>query len=93
MPSICFVWILPLLQVDPVQKDGVSVEFKANGVVVISFEEIGSPPSSEEQSLVYRVILCFEADDQAKLDVPQEGRKNKTQVKGGGPADYPVQKS
>ena len=36
--SIRFVWILPPLEVDPVRKDGVGVEDKVDGVVVISFD-------------------------------------------------------
>ena len=36
--SIPFVWILPPLEVDPVQKDGVSVEGKVDVIVVIGLE-------------------------------------------------------
>ena len=40
--NICFVWILPPLEVDPVRKDGVGVEVKIDGVVVIGLEETGT---------------------------------------------------
>ena len=40
--SIRFVWILPQLRVDPVRKDGVGVEVKVDGVVVIGLEKTGT---------------------------------------------------
>ena len=39
MASTRFVWILPLLEVDPVRKDDVCVEVKVDGVVVIGLED------------------------------------------------------
>ena len=39
--SISFVWIISLHEVDPVRKDGVCVEVKVDGVVVISLDETG----------------------------------------------------
>ena len=39
--NIHFVWILPLLEVDPVRKDGVGVEVKVDGLVVNCLEETG----------------------------------------------------
>ena len=40
--NIHFVWILPPFEVDPVRKDGVGVEVKVDGVVVIGLEETGT---------------------------------------------------
>ena len=37
--SIRFVWILPPLEVDPLWKDGVGVEVRFDGVVVLGLEE------------------------------------------------------
>ena len=42
MASIRFVWTLSPLEIDPVQKDGVDVEVKVDGVVVLSLDEIGA---------------------------------------------------
>ena len=52
VPSIRSVWILPPLEVDPIRKDGVGVEVKVDGVVVISFEEKGA--NLREQVRVHR---------------------------------------
>ena len=41
MSSICsggFVWILPPREVDPVSEDGVGIEVKVDGVIVLSLE-------------------------------------------------------
>ena len=39
MAIIRFVWILPPLEVDPVPNDGVGVEVKVYGVVIIGLED------------------------------------------------------
>ena len=51
MASILFVWILPPLEVDSVRKDGVGVEVKVDGVVVIGLEETCTNLRSEVRVL------------------------------------------
>ena len=57
--SIGFVWILPPLEVDPVWKNGVGVEVKVDGVVVISLEENGTNLRDE---------VCVLRDDSYRYD-------------------------
>ena len=64
MQSIRFVWILPQIKVDPVRKDGVNVEVKVDGLVVVSLEEICTNLSDEvcaprEYSYLYDRLSCI----------------------------------
>ena len=62
--SILFVWILPPLEVDSVQKDGVGVVTKVDGVVIRGLDETGTNLCSEvrvlrEDSYQYNKLCCF----------------------------------
>ena len=64
MANILFVWILPPLEVDPVRNDGVGVEVKVDGVVVIGLEDTGTSLRIEvrvrqEDSYLYDRHSCI----------------------------------
>ena len=72
--SIRFVRILPLLEVDPVRKDGVGVEVKVDGVVVFSLEETGTN-LRDEVRVLQDDSYCHTPTDTTCLAVSSSGER------------------